>query len=145
MRALQAFVTSAFRDEAHRNVANETQHKEVRQLWGYGPDESLEQEELIREKYRGIRPAAGYPASPDHTEKKTLWELLEAEKYTGIQLTENFAMNPPSSVSGLYFAHPDSKYFNVGQITKAQVEDYAQRKGMEVGEVEKWLSPNLGY
>ena len=120
-------------------------HKEVRELWGYGNNEALGQEELIREKYRGIRPAAGYPASPDHTEKETLWKLLDAEKHTGIQLTENFAMNPPPSVSGLYFAHPDSKYFNVGQITKDQIEDYAQRKSMEVNEVEKWLSPNLGY
>lgn len=120
-------------------------HKEVRELWGYGAGEALTSDDLIKEKYRGIRPAAGYPTSPDHTEKATLWNLLDAEKHTGIQLTENFAMNPPSSVSGLYFAHPDAKYFNVGQITKDQVIDYSERKGQSVEVTEKWLSPNLGY
>jgi 5-methyltetrahydrofolate--homocysteine methyltransferase len=120
-------------------------HKEVRDLWGFGKNEGLAHEDLIKEKYRGIRPAAGYPASPDHTEKKTLWEMLDAENSTGIQLTENFAMNPPSSVSGLYFSHPDARYFHVGQITKEQIEDYAARKGISVKEAEKWLSPNLGY
>jgi 5-methyltetrahydrofolate--homocysteine methyltransferase len=120
-------------------------HKEVRAIWGYGSQEKLGTEDLIREKYRGIRPAAGYPASPDHSEKSKLWTLLNAEENAGIQLTENFAMNPPSSVSGLYFAHPESKYFNVGPITREQVQDYAKRKGIEVSEAEKWLSPNLGY
>ncbi|MCZ6672555.1 MAG: methionine synthase, partial [Verrucomicrobia bacterium] len=120
-------------------------HKEVRDLWGYGHAETLEHVDLIKEKYRGIRPAAGYPASPDHTEKDTLWKLLDAEKHTGIQLTENFAMNPPSSVSGLYFAHPDSRYFHVGPITKDQIKDYSKRKDISIEEAEKWLSPNLGY
>ena len=120
-------------------------HKDVRDLWGFGAQENLSNDELIKEKYRGIRPAAGYPSSPDHTEKNTLWQLLNAEENTGIQLTENFAMNPPSSVSGLYFAHPDAKYFNVGLITKDQVEDYSLRKNQSVEKTEKWLSPNLGY
>ena len=120
-------------------------HKEVRILWGYGRKESLNKEEIIREKYRGIRPAAGYPASPDHTEKATLWSCLDIEKNTGVKLTENFAMNPPSSVSGLYFAHPESKYFNVGPICQDQVEDYSSRKGVSVEEAEKWLSPIIGY
>ncbi len=120
-------------------------HKEVRDLWGFGGTENLTNEDLIKENYRGIRPAAGYPTSPDHTEKATLWNLLDAEKHTGIQLTENFAMNPPSSVSGLFFAHPEAKYFNVGLITKDQVEDYSLRKGQTTEVTEKWLSPNLGY
>lgn len=120
-------------------------HKDVRDQWGFGEEEALSNEELIKEKYRGIRPAAGYPSSPDHTEKESLWRLLNAETNTGIQLTENFAMNPPSSVSGLFFAHPQAKYFNVGQITKDQVEDYSGRKNQSVEKTEKWLSPNLGY
>jgi len=120
-------------------------HKEVRDLWGYGKDEKLSNEDLIREKYRGIRPAPGYPACPDHTEKWALFELLESTKHTGVALTESLAMTPASSVSGLYFAHPEAKYFAVGKIQRDQVEDYAQRKGMTVAEVEKWLAPNLAY
>jgi 5-methyltetrahydrofolate--homocysteine methyltransferase len=123
----------------------ERMHKEVRDLWGYGKTESLSNEDLIREKYRGIRPAPGYPACPDHTEKWTLFDLLESTKHTGVSLTESLAMMPASSVSGLYFAHPEAKYFAVGKIQRDQVEDYAQRKGMAVAEVEKWLSPNLAY
>jgi 5-methyltetrahydrofolate--homocysteine methyltransferase len=123
----------------------EMMHKRVRIIWGYGEDEDLSYEDFIKEKYRGIRPAPGYPACPDHTEKSLLWSLLEAETNTGIFLTETFAMNPPSSVSGWYFAHPDSKYFHVGQIDRDQVEDYARRKNMTVEEAEKWLQPNLGY
>jgi 5-methyltetrahydrofolate--homocysteine methyltransferase len=123
----------------------ERMHKEVRDLWGYGKTESLSNEDLIREKYRGIRPAPGYPACPDHTEKWTLFDLLESTKHTGVKLTESLAMMPASSVSGLYFAHPEAKYFAVGKIQRDQVEDYAQRKGMAVAEVEKWLSPNLAY
>ncbi|HAO51782.1 MAG TPA: methionine synthase, partial [Runella sp.] len=99
----------------------------------------------IAEKYQGIRPAPGYPACPDHTEKRTMFELLDAEAQVGIQLTESFAMYPASSVSGWYFAHPDSKYFALGKIAKDQVEDYAVRKGMPLEEVEKWLSPVLNY
>jgi 5-methyltetrahydrofolate--homocysteine methyltransferase len=123
----------------------ERMHKEVRDLWGYGKDENLSNEDLIREKYRGIRPAPGYPACPDHTEKWTLFDLLESTKHTGVALTESLAMMPASSVSGLYFAHPEAKYFAVGKIQRDQVEDYAQRKGMTVPEVEKWLAPNLAY
>jgi 5-methyltetrahydrofolate--homocysteine methyltransferase len=120
-------------------------HKRVRCEWGYGCGEGLTNEELIDEKYRGIRPAAGYPACPDHTEKGTLWGLLEVEKKTGMKITESFAMWPGASVSGLYFAHPESRYFSLGKIGKDQVEDYAARKGMSVAEVERWLGPNLGY
>ena len=106
--------------------------------------ENLTNEDLIDEKYRGIRPAAGYPACPDHTEKKLLFELLDAGK-AGIVLTESFAMYPAASVSGFYFSHPDSKYFGLGKIKKDQVNDYAGRKGMSVQEIERWLAPNLGY
>ncbi len=120
-------------------------HKQVRDEWGYGKEERLSTEDLIREKYRGIRPAAGYPACPDHTEKRILFDLLQAEQQTGIRLTESYAMYPASSVSGLYFAHPQARYFAVGRIGRDQVEDYARRKGVEVTEVEKWLGPNLGY
>jgi 5-methyltetrahydrofolate--homocysteine methyltransferase len=120
-------------------------HKRVRDEWGFGKLEKLTTADLIEEKYRGIRPAAGYPASPDHTEKDTLWHLLDAENNTGIKLTESFAMWPGSSVSGLYFAHPDSKYFAVGKLGKDQVEDLAQRKGKSVSEMERWLGPWLNY
>jgi 5-methyltetrahydrofolate--homocysteine methyltransferase len=120
-------------------------HKRVREEWGFGKTEGLSIAELIQEKYRGIRPAAGYPACPDHTEKDTLWRLLDAEKNAGIKLTESFAMWPGSSVSGLYFAHPESQYFTLGKIDRDQVTDYAARKNMSVTEVERWLGPNLGY
>jgi 5-methyltetrahydrofolate--homocysteine methyltransferase len=120
-------------------------HKRVREEWGYGRGEGLTNEQLIREEYRGIRPAAGYPACPDHTEKGTLWRLLDVERATGIKLTESFAMWPASSVSGLYFAHPESRYFSLGKIGADQVADYHARKGMTIGEVERWLGPNLGY
>jgi len=101
--------------------------------------------DLIAEKYKGIRPAPGYPACPDHTEKRKLFDLLQAEKNAGITLTESFAMYPASSVCGFYFSHPESKYFGVGKIEKDQVEDYAKRKGISIEEAEKWLSPNLAY
>ncbi len=123
----------------------ERMHKEVRDLWGYGKSENFTNDDLIREKYRGIRPAPGYPACPDHTEKWALFELLESTKHTGVTLTESLAMHPASSVSGLYFAHPEAKYFAVGKIGRDQVEDYARRKGMTAAEVEKWLAPNLAY
>lgn len=123
----------------------ELTHKKVRDIFGYGLNENLSNEDLIKEKYRGVRPAPGYPACPDHTEKKILWDLLNAEELTGATLTENFAMNPPSSVSGFYFNHPEARYFNVGALSQDQVMDYAQRKGEELSYVEKWLSPNLGY
>ena len=120
-------------------------HKCVRDEWGYGRSEHFSPEDLIHEKYRGIRPAAGYPACPDHSEKKTLWQLLDVEKSTGIQLTESCAMWPGSSVSGLYFAHPDSKYFAVGKLGRDQILDYHIRKGLTLQEVERWLGPYLNY
>jgi 5-methyltetrahydrofolate--homocysteine methyltransferase len=120
-------------------------HKTVRDEWGYGSSENLTPEELIHEKYRGIRPAAGYPACPDHTEKGPLWSLLDVEKNTGMKITESFAMWPGSSVSGLYFAHPDSRYFSLGKIDHDQVEDYRRRKNMSEEEVERWLGQNLNY
>ena len=120
-------------------------HKRVRDEWGYGRDEDLSPEELIHEKYRGIRPAAGYPACPDHTEKGPLWRLLDVEANTGMLITESFAMWTGSSVSGLYFAHPQSRYFSLGKIDRDQVADYHERKGMTVAEVERWLGQNLNY
>ncbi|MEA9356597.1 methionine synthase [Bacteriovorax sp. PP10] len=123
----------------------ELAHKKVREIFGYGLDENLSNDDLIKEKYRGVRPAPGYPACPDHTEKQILWDLLEADERTHVTLTENFAMNPPSSVSGFYFNHPEAKYFNVGSLGQDQIEDYAKRKGLSKEYIEKWLSPNLGY
>jgi 5-methyltetrahydrofolate--homocysteine methyltransferase len=120
-------------------------HKRVREEWGYGCGERLSNSDLIDEKYRGIRPAAGYPACPDHTEKGILWRLLDVQANTGMQITESFAMWPGSSVSGLYFAHPESRYFSLGKIGRDQVADYAERKGMSVAEVERWLGQNLNY
>jgi 5-methyltetrahydrofolate--homocysteine methyltransferase len=121
-------------------------HERVRrEYWGYAAQESLTNAQLIREEYHGIRPAPGYPACPDHTEKAKLFELLDAEQNTGVRLTESYAMYPTAAVSGWYFSHPDVHYFGIGKIDKDQVEDYARRKGMGLGEMEKWLSPNLGY
>jgi 5-methyltetrahydrofolate--homocysteine methyltransferase len=110
-----------------------------------GQSEQLSSEDLISEKYRGIRPAPGYPAQPDHTEKPIIFDLLGAEAATGIKLTESLAMHPAASVSGLYFAHPQARYFAVDRISREQVEDYARRKGMTIEEIERWLAPNLGY
>jgi 5-methyltetrahydrofolate--homocysteine methyltransferase len=120
-------------------------HKRARAEWGYGCAEGLSNEDLIKEKYRGIRPAAGYPACPDHTEKGPLWRLLDVRANTGMLITESFAMWPGSSVSGLYFAHPESRYFSLGKIDRDQVADYSKRKGMSLGEVERWLGQNLNY
>ena len=120
-------------------------HREVRVELGYARGENLTAEQLIDEQYRGIRPAAGYPACPDHTEKGTLWELLQVELHAGIKITESFAMWPGSSVSGLYFAHPESRYFAVGKLGQDQVEDLAQRKGKTLAAMERWLGPWLGY
>jgi 5-methyltetrahydrofolate--homocysteine methyltransferase len=120
-------------------------HERVRCEWGYGKEEHLTKEDLIREAYRGIRPAAGYPACPDHSEKRILFDLLAAEKNAGIRLTENFAMWPGASVSGLYFGHPDAKYFGVGKIGRDQVADYQKRKGIAMEEIERWLGPYLNY
>ncbi|SPX94685.1 Methionine synthase [Morganella morganii] len=121
-------------------------HEQVRKtVWGYSPDEDLDNDLLIRENYQGIRPAPGYPACPEHTEKSKIWELLDVESHTGMRLTESYAMWPGASVSGWYFSHPQSRYFAVAQIQKDQIEDYAARKGMPVKELERWLAPNLGY
>src|SRR5690606_12598836 len=136
-QALADRLAEAFAERLHQIVREE--------LWGYAPQERLSAEDLIAEKYQGIRPAPGYPAQPDHTEKATLFALLDAEARTGIQLTESYAMWPGSAVSGLYFSHPDSHYFGVGKIERDQVEDYAARKGWSVETAHKWLSPILNY
>ena len=140
----QAIMLKALADRCAEAFA-EKMHELARQAWGFGKKEGLTKEDLIEEKYRGIRPAAGYPACPDHTEKRGLMVLLDAEKSTGIELTESCAMNPASSVSGLYFGHPEARYFAVGPLGKDQVEDYARRKGVALAEMEKWLRPNLAY
>jgi 5-methyltetrahydrofolate--homocysteine methyltransferase len=139
-----AIMAEAIADRLAESFA-ECLHKRVREEWGYGRSEKLSSDELIHEKYRGIRPAPGYPACPDHTEKGTLWDLLDVMKNAGIALTESFAMWPGSSVSGFYMAHPASRYFSLGKIDRDQVEDYARRKKMSVAEVERWLGPNLNY
>ena len=137
LKALSDRLAEAFAELLHTRVR--------REFWGYAKDENLETEQIIREEYRGIRPAPGYPAQPDHTEKLTIWKLLNVEENTGIHLTESLAMYPTAAVSGLYFAHPDSKYFGLGKIERDQVQDYAKRKGMSVEEVERWLDPVLAY
>jgi 5-methyltetrahydrofolate--homocysteine methyltransferase len=136
VKALADRLAEAFAECLHAKVR--------REFWGYASEERLNNDDMIAEKYRGIRPAPGYPACPDHTEKEILFRLLDAEK-TGIILTESFAMYPASSVSGFYFANTESKYFGLGKIEKDQVIEYAARKGMSVEEIEKWLSPNLSY
>jgi len=137
VKALADRLAEAFAEKLHELVRKE--------MWGYSPEESLTSAELVREQYRGIRPAPGYPSQPDHTEKETLFKLLEASKHTGIKLTESLAMFPAASVCGLYFSHPAAEYFNLGKITKEQAEDYARRKGRPTEEIEKWLSPSLNY
>jgi 5-methyltetrahydrofolate--homocysteine methyltransferase len=139
-----AIMTKALADRLAEASA-EWLHWQARIAWGFGRNENLSNEELIKEHYRGIRPAPGYPACPDHTEKRLLFDLLSAEKNAHVILTENFAMHPASSVSGFYFSHPEAKYFGVGMINRDQVEDYARRKGMDVSAVEKWLAPSLTY
>jgi 5-methyltetrahydrofolate--homocysteine methyltransferase len=136
-KALADRLAEAFAERMHQRVRKE--------FWGYEPNEKLSNAELIGEEYRGIRPAPGYPAQPDHTEKTALFGLLDAEKAAGITLTESFAMWPGSSVSGLYFSHPKSHYFGVGKIERDQVEDYARRKGWSVEDAERWLAPILNY
>jgi 5-methyltetrahydrofolate--homocysteine methyltransferase len=139
-----AIMSKALADRLAEAMA-EMLHKRVREEWGYGRSEDLSNADLIAEKYRGIRPASGYPTSPDHTEKRALWQLLDVENAAGIVLTESCAMYPGASVSGLYFAHPQARYFAVDFLAKDQVEAYAARKGMSVAEVERWLAPNLAY
>jgi len=139
-----AIMVSALADRLAEAFA-EYLHKKAREACGYGQDENLSAEDLIKERYRGIRPAPGYPACPDHTEKRTLFDLLQAEQNAGIELTESMAMMPAAAVSGFYFSHPQAKYFSVGKIEKDQVDDYAARKGMDLPTIERWLSPVLNY
>jgi 5-methyltetrahydrofolate--homocysteine methyltransferase len=137
LKALADRLAEAFAEKLHQRVRKE--------FWGYDSDETLENEDLIGEKYQGIRPAPGYPACPDHTEKPLIWELLKVEENTGIKLTESYAMYPTAAVSGIYFSHPESRYFGLGKINKDQVEDYSHRKGMNKAQIERWLAPNLGF
>jgi 5-methyltetrahydrofolate--homocysteine methyltransferase len=137
LEALADRLAEAFAERLHERVR--------RELWGYAADEHLDNDALIAERYRGIRPAPGYPACPEHTEKQTIWDLLDVEAATGLQLTESMAMWPGAAVSGLYLSHPESRYFVLGRIGRDQVEDYARRKGWTLAEAERWLSPNLGY
>jgi 5-methyltetrahydrofolate--homocysteine methyltransferase len=140
-----AIIAQALADRLAEAFA-EALHFRVRtQLWGYSPDETFDLDALIAERYRGIRPAPGYPAQPDHTEKRTLFGLLDATAATGIELTDSYAMFPAAAVSGLYLGHPQSFYFGVGKIERDQVEDYARRKGWDVKTAERWLSPVLNY
>jgi 5-methyltetrahydrofolate--homocysteine methyltransferase len=140
-----AIILKALADRMAEALAEWT-HREVRtKYWGFAPDENLGNEDLIAEKWRGIRPAPGYPACPDHTEKATLFRLLDATNNANIELTEGFSMYPAAAVSGWYFSHPDSQYFVVGKLTKDQIEDYAERKGWTLAEAERWLSANLDY
>ena len=136
-KALADRLAEAFAELLHTKVRKE--------YWGYATNENLNIDDLIKENYQGIRPAPGYPACPDHTEKKTIFELLEAEKEVGIILTESYAMFPTAAVSGYYFSNAASNYFGLGKIEKDQVAEYAKRKGMSVEETERWLSPNLAY
>jgi 5-methyltetrahydrofolate--homocysteine methyltransferase len=137
LKALADRLAEAFAELMHERVR--------REFWGYAKDEALSNEDMIAEKYRGIRPAQGYPACPEHTEKGPLFELLKAPENAGITITESFAMLPTAAVSGFYFAHPESTYFALGKIGRDQVEDYAKRKGWDLATAEKWLAPVLGY
>jgi 5-methyltetrahydrofolate--homocysteine methyltransferase len=137
LESLADRLAEAFAERLHERVRTE--------YWAYQPDEALDSEALIKEKYVGIRPAPGYPACPEHTEKQTNWELLDVKANTGIELTESMAMWPGASVSGLYFSHPQSQYFVIGRLGRDQVTEYAERKGWAMDEAERWLSPNLGY
>jgi len=137
LQALADRLAEAFAEQLHARVR--------REIWGFAPSESLQPEEMMRNKFQGIRPAPGYPSQPEHTEKRTMWRLLDAEKNCGVQLTDSLAMLPAPSVSALVFAAPESQYFAVGKVTKEQVEDYAARKQMPLAEAEKWLAPCLAY
>ena len=137
LESLADRLAEAFAERLHERVRKE--------FWAYAPDESLDNVALIEERYKGIRPAPGYPACPDHTEKQTLWSLLDVTANTGIELTDSMAMWPGAAVSGFYFSHPQSQYFVVGRVGRDQVEDYAERKGWTLREAERWLGPNLAY
>ncbi|MBW7936165.1 MAG: methionine synthase, partial [Flavobacteriales bacterium] len=137
LKALADRLAEAFAELMHAHVRKE--------IWGYAHQETFSNEDLINEKYQGIRPASGYPACPDHTEKQLLFDLLQAEANASIRLTDHFAMWPAASVSGLYFAHHESRYFGLGKIAKDQADDYAKRKQQEIAYIERWLAPNLNY
>jgi 5-methyltetrahydrofolate--homocysteine methyltransferase len=140
-----SIMLKALADRLAEALAERLHERVRRELWAYAPREQLDNAALIREEYDGIRPAPGYPACPEHTEKALLWRLLDAERTTGIRLTESFAMFPTAAVSGFYFSHPQAHYFGVGQIDRDQVLSYAQRKGFKLREAERWLAPLLGY
>lgn len=140
-----AIMLKALADRLAEALAEKIHLQVRKQFWGYATDEALNNRALIKEQYQGIRPAIGYPASPDHTEKRILWNLLDVEAQTGIWLTESMAMVPTAAVSGLYFSHPEARYFAVGKMTKEQIADYADRKQMTLEDTERWLAPNLGY
>ena len=140
-----SIILKALADRLAEALAEYLHERVRRDYWGYDTNEELTNKDLIAEAYRGIRPAPGYPACPDHTEKAKLWQLLEVESAIDLRLTESYAMFPTAAVSGFYFSHPDSKYFSVGMIARDQVESFAKRKGISLGEAERWLAPNLGY
>jgi 5-methyltetrahydrofolate--homocysteine methyltransferase len=140
-----SIMLKALADRLAEALAERMHERVRREFWGYAPEERFTNDQLVREEYRGIRPAPGYPACPDHTEKAELWRLLDAEANAGIRLTESFAMYPTAAVSGWYFSHPEARYFQVGKIDADQVTDYARRKGMTVAEAERWLAPVIGY
>jgi 5-methyltetrahydrofolate--homocysteine methyltransferase len=139
-----AIMLKALADRFAEAAAEHFHERVRRELWGYAPSETLTNEHLVHEEYPGIRPAPGYPACPDHTEKGKLWELLDVERNAGIRLTDSYAMYPTAAVSGWYLAHPQARYFAVGKIDREQVADYARRKGMSVEETQRWLGPLLG-
>jgi 5-methyltetrahydrofolate--homocysteine methyltransferase len=140
-----AIMLKALADRLAEALAERMHERVRREFWGYAPEERFTNDQLIREDYRGIRPAPGYPACPDHTEKATLWRLLDVEAQTGIRLTENYAMHPTAAVSGWYFSHPEARYFQVGKIDADQMADYARRKNWSFAEAERWLAPIVGY
>jgi 5-methyltetrahydrofolate--homocysteine methyltransferase len=140
-----AIMVKALADRLAEALAEAMHERVRREFWGYAPEERKTNDALIREDYRGIRPAPGYPACPDHTEKAALWQLLDPEKNAGIVLTESYAMHPAAAVSGWYFSHPDSSYFAVGEIDRDQVVDYARRKQLSLADAERWLAPLIGY
>jgi len=140
-----SIMVKALADRLAEALAERMHERVRREFWGYAPEERFTNDQLVREAYRGIRPAPGYPACPDHTEKATLWTLLDVESNAGIRLTESFAMYPTAAVSGWYFSHPEARYFQVGRIDADQVADYARRKGQTLAEAERWLAPVLGY
>jgi 5-methyltetrahydrofolate--homocysteine methyltransferase len=140
-----AIMLKALADRLAEALAERMHERVRREFWGYAPEERFTGDQLVREEYRGIRPAPGYPACPDHTEKATLWRLLDVEGNVGLRLTESYAMYPTAAVSGWYFSHPEARYFQVGRIDADQVSDYARRKGISVAEAERWLAPVIGY